>query len=301
MWNALNDRALFSTFGEITPVMTLKEELYDIIFEADTPKGKRFDIMLIVLILVSIFIVMLDSMPSISGKYHVYLKIAEWIITIAFTIEYTLRIWVLPKPVKYIFSLYGIIDLLAIIPTYISVVFTGGQSLMVIRALRLLRVFRILKLNRYTRAGRFLLLAMHRSREKIFIFLFFVITMVVIFGTIMYLVEGEENGFTSIPTSIYWAIVTLTTVGYGDISPATGLGQMLASIIMILGYAIIAVPTGIVTSEMMVSRNHTNSQICAHCQYDHHDDDATHCKKCGYPLFTEEGPGETHDGDQDKT
>jgi voltage-gated potassium channel len=281
--------------------MTLKEELYDIIFEADTPKGKRFDILLIILILVSIFIVMLDSIPSIRDKHHLYLQIAEWLITIAFTIEYALRIWILPKPAKYIFSLYGIIDLLAILPTYISVVFTGGQSLMVIRALRLLRVFRILKLNRYTRAGRFLVLAMHRSREKIFIFLFFVITMVVIFGTIMYLVEGEENGFTSIPTSIYWAIVTLTTVGYGDISPATGLGQMLASIIMIMGYAIIAVPTGIVTSEMMISRHRTNSQVCAHCMYDQHDDDATHCKKCGYPLFMEEGKDESQEQEQEKT
>lgn len=280
--------------------MTLKEELYDIIFEADTPKGKTFDIVLIFLIVVSIFIVMLDSIPSIRDQYHLYLKIAEWVITIAFTIEYALRIWILPRPVKYIFSLYGVIDLLAILPTYISVVVTGGQSLMVIRALRLLRVFRILKLNRYTRAGRFLVLAMHRSREKIFIFLFFVITMVVIFGTIMYLVEGEENGFTSIPTSIYWAIVTLTTVGYGDISPATGLGQMLASIIMILGYAIIAVPTGIVTSEMMVTRHRTNSQVCSHCMFDQHDDDARYCKKCGTPLFSEEGTGEKRDHAQEK-
>lgn len=265
--------------------MTLKEKLYEIIFEADTRAGKRFDVALIILILLSIFLVMLDSMPTISEKYHSQLRIAEWVVTILFTLEYFVRIYIVKKPRNYIFSFYGIIDLLSILPTYIGLVISGGQSLIVIRAIRLLRVFRILKLGRYTRAGRFLVMAMYRSREKIFIFMFFVLTIVVIFGTIMYLVEGEASGFTSIPTSIYWAIVTLTTVGYGDISPATGLGQFLASIIMILGYAIIAVPTGIVTSEMMHTKITSNTQVCSKCMHDRHDDDALFCKKCGNTLF----------------
>jgi len=264
--------------------MTLKEKLYEIIFEADTREGKLFDVALILLIFISIILVMLDSMPSISLLYHKHLRIAEWIVTILFTIEYILRIYIVKKPKLYIFSFYGIIDFLAILPTYLSLFVAGGQSLIVIRAIRLLRVFRILKLSRYTRAGRFLVLAMYRSREKIFIFLFFVLTIVVIFGTIIYLVEGEENGFTSIPTSIYWAIVTLTTVGYGDISPATGFGQFLASIIMIIGYAVIAVPTGIVTSELLHGTKISNTQVCSNCLHDRHDDDAQYCKKCGENL-----------------
>lgn len=265
--------------------MNLKDKLYEIIFEADTKAGKRFDLALIIFILISIFLVMLDSMPSVSEKYHIHLRIAEWLVTILFTIEYFLRIYIVKNSRSYIFSFYGIVDLLSILPTYISVIISGGQSLIVIRAIRLLRVFRILKLSRYTRAGRFLVLAMYRSREKIFIFMFFVITIVVIFGTIMYLIEGEASGFTSIPTSIYWAIVTLTTVGYGDISPATGLGQFLASIIMIMGYAIIAVPTGIVTSEMMHTKITLNTQVCSRCMHDRHDDDAIFCKKCGTKLY----------------
>lgn len=269
--------------------MTLKEKLYEIIFEADTRAGKIFDVALIILILISIIIVMLDSMPAISETYHIHLYISEWVVTILFTLEYFARIYIVKKPRNYIFSFYGIIDLLTILPTYISLVISGGQSLIVIRAIRLLRVFRILKLGRYTRAGRFLVMAVYRSREKIFIFMFFVLTLVVIFGTIMYLIEGEANGFTSIPTSIYWAIVTLTTVGYGDISPATGLGQFLASLIMIIGYAIIAVPTGIVTSEMMHSKITSNTQICSKCMHDRHDDDAVFCKKCGNTLFDEKG------------
>jgi voltage-gated potassium channel len=265
--------------------MTLKEKLYEIIFEADTRAGKRFDVALIILILISILLVMLDSMPAISKTYHFHLRISEWVVTILFTIEYFMRIAIVKKPRNYIFSFYGVIDLLSILPTYLGLIFSGGQSLIVIRAIRLLRVFRILKLGRYTRAGRFLVMAMYRSREKIFIFMFFVLTNVVIFGTIMYLVEGEASGFTSIPTSIYWAIVTLTTVGYGDISPVTGLGQFLASIIMIMGYAIIAVPTGIVTSEMMHSKINSNTQVCSKCMHDSHEDDALFCKKCGNSLF----------------
>ncbi len=265
--------------------MTLnKKRIHEIIFEADTREGKAFDVTIIFLILLSVLLVLLDSIADIREKFGLAIHIIEWFITAVFLLEYMLRIWVLEKPVKYIFSFYGIIDLMAILPNFLGLVLTGGQSLMVIRAVRLLRVFRIFKLSRYTSAGRTLAKALYRSREKIFMFISVIITLVVIFGTIMYLVEGDENGFTSIPVSIYWAVVTLTTVGYGDISPATGFGQFLASIVMIMGYAIIAVPTGIVTSEMMRMPAENNTQVCPKCMYDRHDDDARYCKKCGACL-----------------
>jgi voltage-gated potassium channel len=261
-----------------------KNRLHEIIFEADTPEGKAFDITIIVLIFISIFLVLIDSVAPVHERYRTYLRIAEWVITGLFLIEYILRIYVLEKPFRYIFSFFGIIDLLAILPNFIGLIFAGSQSLMVIRAVRLLRVFRIFKLSRYTTAGRSLASAVYRSREKIFMFIAVVLTLVVIFGTVMYLVEGEENGFTSIPVSIYWAIVTLTTVGYGDISPATGIGQFLASVVMILGYAIIAVPTGIITSEMMRQPVRDNTQVCSNCMHGNHDDDALYCKMCGTKL-----------------
>lgn len=261
-----------------------KKRIYEIIFEADTREGKIFDVSLIVLILLSVLLVLLDSIASIRERFGFVIHSIEWFITGVFLLEYILRIWVLEKPVRYIFSFYGIIDLMAILPNFLGLILAGGQSLMVIRAVRLLRVFRIFKLSRYTSAGRTLMRAMYRSREKIFMFISVIITLVVIFGTIMYLVEGEENGFTSIPVSIYWAVVTLTTVGYGDISPVTGFGQFLASLVMILGYAIIAVPTGIVTSEMMRMPAHANTQVCHNCMFDKHDDDASFCKKCGTRL-----------------
>jgi voltage-gated potassium channel len=259
-----------------------KDRLYEIIFEADTRAGKIFDLVLLSVILGSVVLVMLESVHAVNNKYNYILKVLEWIITIIFTLEYLLRILIVKKPFHYIFSFYGIIDFLSVIPTYLSLLVVGSQSLMVIRILRLLRVFRILKLTRYTSAGRFLAKSMWASREKITIFIFFVLTIVVIMGTIMYLVEGEANGFTSIPLSIYWAIVTLTTVGYGDISPQTPVGQFIASLVMIMGYAIIAVPTGIVTAEMMKSSTvHANTQVCPKCLFDKHDDDAEFCKKCG--------------------
>lgn len=261
-----------------------KNRIYEIIFEADTREGKAFDVIIIFLILLSVLLVLLDSIAPVRERYGVAIHAIEWFITGVFLIEYTLRIWVLDRPVKYIFSFYGIIDLLAILPNFLGLFFTGSQSLMVIRAVRLLRVFRILKLSRYTSAGRTLARALYRSREKIFMFISVILTLVVIFGTIMYLVEGEKNGFTSIPVSIYWAIVTLTTVGYGDISPVTGFGQFLASIVMIMGYAIIAVPTGIVTSEMMRMPSAENTQVCSNCMHDRHEDDAVFCKKCGKKL-----------------
>lgn len=262
----------------------LKENIYEIIFEADTRAGKVFDIALLIIILMSVVLVMLESVPGIRQSHGKLLTILEWGITLIFTVEYFVRIAVVGKPRKYIFSFYGIIDLLAILPTYLSLILLGSQSLVVIRVLRLLRVFRILKLTRYTQAGRTLARALWASREKISVFIFFVIILVVITGTVMYLVEGEDGGFTSIPTSIYWAIVTLTTVGYGDISPVTAFGQFLASFVMILGYAIIAVPTGIVTAEMINPTDEKNTQVCPNCLHDKHDNDAVYCKKCGAKL-----------------
>ncbi len=264
-----------------------KKSLYTIIFESDTWKGKLFDLSLIFIILLSILFIILESVEPINSRYHAELKIAEWVITALFTLEYGLRLWILDKPWKYVLSFYGVIDLLSILPSYLVLFFAGGQSLMVIRALRLLRIFRIMKLSRYTTAARILAKAMWASREKILVFLFFVATIVIIFGTIMYLVEGPENGFTSIPAGIYWAVVTLTTVGYGDISPVTPLGQFLASLIMVMGYAIIAVPTGIVTAEMMRIPVSRNTQVCHYCMFDRHDDDARFCKKCGTVLKDE--------------
>lgn len=262
----------------------LKENIYEIIFEADTRAGKLFDIALLIIILISVVLVMLESVPGIRQHHGELLTILEWGITLIFTVEYFVRIAVVRKPQRYIFSFFGIIDFLSILPTYLSLILVGSQSLVVIRMLRLLRVFRILKLTRYTQAGRTLAIAIWASREKISVFIFFVTILVIIIGTVMYLVEGEDSGFTSIPMSIYWAIVTLTTVGYGDISPATALGQFLASFVMIMGYAIIAVPTGIVTAEMINPDLQKNTQVCPNCLHDKHDNDAIHCKKCGAKL-----------------
>jgi len=265
-------------------MLKFKKRLHEIIFEADTRAGKIFDEVLLVIILISIALVMIESMENVRAEYKQTLRVFEWIITIIFSIEYLARVWTVDKPKKYIFSLYGVIDLLAILPSFLGLIFTGGQSLMVIRALRLLRVFRILKLGRYTRAGRLIAATIWRSREKIIVFILFVFTLAIIIGTLMYLIEGEEHGFTDIPTSIYWAIVTLTTVGYGDLSPVTGIGQFLASFVMILGYSIIAVPTGIVTASLIGKHENLNTQTCSKCMFDKHDDDALFCKKCGESL-----------------
>ncbi len=268
-------------------VKNFKDKIYEIIFEADTRAGKAFDVVLLVVILMSVVLVMLESVPAIRKNHGDTLILLEWIITVIFTFEYIVRILVVKKPWKYIFSFYGIIDFLAVIPSYLGLIIISYQSLMVIRVLRLLRVFRILKLTRYTAAGRTLAKAIWNSREKISVFIFFVIILVIIVGTLMYLVEGEASGFNSIPVSIYWAIVTLTTVGYGDISPITPMGQFLASLVMIMGYAIIAVPTGIVTAEMMRPSTQSNTQVCSICLHDKHDDDALYCKKCGEKLHPE--------------
>lgn len=262
-----------------------KHRLHEIIYEADTPKGKLFDVILLIAILTSILFVMLESVESIDKKYHDFLQIGEWVITILFTIEYVLRTISIRKPFKYIFSFYGIIDLLSTIPKYLSLILIGSHNLAALRALRLLRIFRILKLARYIGASNRLLVALRTSKAKIAVFLFFVIILCVILGTVMYMIEGEENGFTSIPRSVYWAIVTLTTVGYGDIAPNTPLGQFIASIIMILGYGIIAIPTGIVTSEIVKSNeNDTNTQSCPNCLNEEHKENAVFCYNCGHTL-----------------
>ncbi len=260
----------------------LQRNLHTIIFEADTPKGKLFDIILLVFIALSILVVNLDSVPSISSKYSTILFYAEWILTIFFTLEYTFRLYCSYRPMKYVFSMYGIIDLLAILPSYLSLFMAGAHSLIIIRALRLLRVFRIFKMVGFMNQGTFIMNSLKASRDKIFIFVFFIFLMVNIMGAIMYLVEGTSNsGFDSIPRSIYWAVVTMTTVGYGDISPTTNLGQFLAAVVMILGYAVIAVPTGIVSAEMVnqgKKKHEITSQSCMSCTAQGHDVDAEYCK-----------------------
>ena len=265
-----------------------REKVHEIIYEADTPAGKLFDVLLLIVILISILLVMLESIESIEAEYAAILDISEWVITILFSFEYILRIITVKKPRAYIFSFYGIIDLLSTIPKYLSLFILGTHSLIAIRALRLLRVFRILKLTRFTGESANFGKALKRSRAKIAVFLSFVIVLCIILGTVMYLVESEQNsGFTSIPRSVYWAVVTLTTVGYGDIAPITALGQFIASLIMILGYGIIAVPTGIVTSEMTKTEEKlipNNTQVCSNCNETYHQDGAEFCHKCGHKL-----------------
>ena len=275
---------------EIDSNKGLKSLLHEIIYEADTPEGKLFDVLLLFLILLSVFVVMLDSIDIFHENYRYLFDIIEWIITVLFSIEYGLRIIVVKKPIKYITSFFGIIDLLSILPQYLSFFFVSSGSLAALRALRLLRIFRILKLTRFIGESNFLIRSLKASRAKIGVFLFTVFILSIIFGTIMYLIEGEENGFTSIPESIYWTIVTLTTVGYGDIAPGTTIGRFIASIIMIMGYGIIAVPTGIVSAEMAQKRRRpdTNTQSCSICAESSHKDNAKYCHSCGNLLNEEE-------------
>ena len=275
---------------EIDSGKSLKSLLHEIIYEADTPEGKLFDVLLLFLILLSVFVVMLDSTAVFHAKYRYLFDVIEWIITVLFSIEYALRIIVVKKPLKYITSFFGIIDLLSILPQYLSFFFINSSSLAALRALRLLRVFRILKLTRFIGESNFLWRSLKASRAKIGVFLFTVFILSIIFGTIMYLVEGEENGFSSIPESIYWTIVTLTTVGYGDIFPGTAIGKFIASIIMIMGYGIIAVPTGIVSAEMAQKRRRpdTNTQSCPSCAESSHKDNAKFCHSCGNIMNEEE-------------
>lgn len=263
-------------------------KLHEIIFGANTKSGKLFDVILFYVIIASIILVMLESVRELDAKFHLLFKILEWIITILFTIEYITRIITIKSPRKYVFSFYGIIDLLSTIPMYLSFIFVGSHSLVALRALRLLRVFRILKLARYMGESTNFVIALKESRAKIAVFLSFVVILCIILGTVMYLIEAPESGFTSIPRSVYWAIVTLTTVGYGDIAPITPLGQLIASAIMILGYGIIAIPTGIVSAQMVKRPSKKNLvtevESCPNCLYDKHNIDADYCSKCGYKL-----------------
>jgi voltage-gated potassium channel len=258
----------------------LKENIKSIIFGTTTTAGKAFDLILIISILFSIILVMLDSITGYHDAYGKTFYLFEWVLTILFTIEYILRIYCIRLPSSYIFSFFGIVDLLALIPTYLSLLFPGAHIFSVIRVLRVLRVFRVLKLVQFMGEAEMLRKAMSASKRKIFVFLFYVMTLVVILGSIMYLVEGEKSGFDNIPRSIYWAIVTLTTVGYGDISPQTNLGQVIAALIMIMGYSIIAVPTGIVTSAMHFSEK-TKSMRCAVCEDKNQKKGANFCNNCG--------------------
>jgi voltage-gated potassium channel len=274
-----------------TPLPTKKPEahfrgrLHEIIFEADTRAGRFFDLALIWCILLSVVAVMLDSVRGIREAHGNLLTAVEWFFTILFTIEYLLRLSCIGRPWRYATSFFGVVDLLAIVPTYLSLFFPGSHYLLVIRILRVLRIFRVLKLVQFLNEANVMARALRASSRKIVVFFATVLTLVVIFGSVMYLIEGEEHGFTSIPRSIYWAIVTMTTVGYGDISPSTAIGQTLAAIVMMLGFAIIAVPTGIVVSEFSRAERRTvTTQACPECSAEGHDADARYCKRCGAEL-----------------
>ena len=265
--------------------MSRRDRLHEIIFEADTPSGKFFDVALLWAILLSVTTVMLDSVSWISAQHGTLLRGLEWFFTALFTVEYLLRIYCVERPARYVRSYFGLVDLVSILPTYLSFFVAGTQSLLVIRALRLLRVFRVLKLAKYLGEAQVLMAAARASRQKIVVFLVVVMTAVVIVGAAMYLIEGEENGFDNIPRAMYWAIVTMTTVGYGDISPKTVAGQSLAALLMILGYAMIAIPTGILSAELARKPlGDVGTQACRDCAAEGHDHDASHCKYCGAAL-----------------
>lgn len=266
--------------------------LHTVIFEADTPGGKLFDVALLIAILISVLAVMLESVAEIRRTYETPLRIIEWVLTVLFTVEYVLRIVCTRKPLRYVFSFYGIIDLLAVLPTYLGLMLPtgadngrGSRSLLIIRALRLLRIFRVFKLGRFLSEASALRQALWASRQKIIVFLATILVVVCIMGAAMHLIEGPEAGFTSIPTSMYWAIVTMTTVGYGDIAPQTPLGKMLASIMMVIGYSMIIVPTGIIGTEIArATSKPVSTQVCPTCSREGHDADAKHCKFCGARL-----------------
>jgi voltage-gated potassium channel len=274
---------------ESPPAPSRRERLRVIIFEADTPAGKRFDVLLLIAIGLSVLVVMLESVAGIRADWARELRLVEWFFTILFTIEYGIRLYVSPRPIRYATSFFGIVDLLAILPTYLALLLTGGQYLATIRMLRLLRMFRVLKMVRYVGEGEVLLSALVASRAKIIVFFSGVLITMTILGTVIFLVEGPGNGFTSIPTSIYWAIVTITTVGYGDIVPLTPLGKSIAAIGMLVGYAIIAVPTGIVGAEITRALRAQRQDIeerqpCGGCGQVVHRRGANYCDRCGAEL-----------------
>ncbi len=265
--------------------MITRERLRQIIFEADTCAGKAFDVVLIISVLFSVVVVMLESVAPIEARFGTLLRVMEWIFTVAFTVEYILRIYAVKNKIKYVVSFFGLVDLLAILPTYITLIVTGSHLFLTIKILRVLRIFRVFKLAPYIKEANELIAALKASRRRILVFLLAVLTVVVVMGALMYIIEGADAGFTSIPRSVYWAIVTLTTVGYGDISPHTEFGQFLAAVIMILGYSLIVVPTGFVSiavTERM--KKYSAIRSCAHCSADDHEDDAVYCKHCGRKL-----------------
>ena len=258
---------------------------YRVVFHHDSPAERNFDLLLIVVILASVLVVVLDSVPGIKARWHLPLYVAEWTFTVLFAAEYAVRLWVVRNPWRYARSFYGVIDLLAILPTLLSLLFPASTSLAVIRALRLLRIFRVLKLVEYSSEAGVLMQALWRSRRKILVFLTTVLTVVVVFGALMYLVEGPANGFTSIPTAMYWAVVTMATVGFGDIAPHTALGRFIASVLILIGYSIIAVPTGIYTAELARSLQPRRLRArCPQCGLPEHEADAWYCRKCGHAL-----------------
>lgn len=262
----------------------MKERLHTIVFGTTTRAGKNFDVVLLVLILISVLVVLFESVPRWRDDYSVELYYAEWFFTIIFTFEYILRILISPKPLKYILSWWGVIDLLSILPTFISPFISGYTSLRAIRALRLLRIYRILKLSRFTSESQALAHSLKASYYRIMVFMFFVVMMMIMAGTLMYVIEGGKNGFDSIPASIYWAIVTTTTVGYGDITPATDVGKILSSLMMILGYVIIAVPTGLISVEMSrYKADGKQDNLCNHCGHDN-PFGSVYCNQCGKEM-----------------
>ena len=266
---------------------TWRQRLYIIIFETSTPAAQRFDNWLLVTILASLVVVMLDSVEHFHNQYAELFKALEWFFTVLFAIEYGLRLYISPKPMRYAFSFFGLVDLLAVLPAILALMFADAQYLMIVRAIRLIRVFRVLKLRQYLSQANFLLVALRGSKQKIIVFLVSVSTLVTVYGALMYVIEGPANGFTSIPISIYWAVVTLTTVGFGDITPQTPVGQMLATMVMITGYSIIAVPTGIFTAELAnaMRQDGLMEHDCPHCRKNRHEYSAAFCSRCGGPLF----------------
>lgn len=266
-------------------ISELKEDIHIVMDGTDTPLGRYFDIFLLVAIVASVSVVMLDSVLLLRLEYGTLFFYAEWFFTIIFTIEYVLRLFSTPNRMRYAFSFFGIVDLLSVLPSYLSLIFGGIQYLIVVRILRILRVFRVLKMKGYMQQAGFLASSLKASQQKISVFFLFVLLLVTIFGSVIYVIEGPENGFTSIPLSIYWAIVTLTTVGYGDMSPKTGLGQAIASMVMIMGYSIIAVPTGIFTSELAKNmRPQLHPVTCPNCGKYGHAAGAEFCDRCGHDL-----------------
>ena len=280
-------------------LLPLRRWLHRVIFEADTMAGRIFDVVLLVCIGVSVLVAMLESVERIPLSMKAGLRELEWYFTYLFTVEYALRLWVVARPWTYAKSFYGVVDLLAVLPSYLSLFVPGMQALIMIRSLRALRLFRVFKMLEYMEGSNVLLMSLWHSRHRIIVFGFTMMVIVTVVGSIMYIVEGREHGFTSIPTSMYWAVVTLTTVGYGDISPQTPVGKMIASLVMLLGYAIIAVPTGIITAEYISRANsevkRTNTGRCWHCGTEGHADDAIYCRRCGLPMRAVEGGPEFED------